>query len=187
MALSRAILSKIHIAKQQLGMDDHSYRCVLSRIGGVSSSKDLTTNQASALLKEFERLGWKPKASTKIKGKPKNFSQLPAQITKIEAQLTDMKLPWSYADSIARQMFKVQRVAWLRKPKQLDDIIAALHVEQEKRGLFNQVEHLLDLLGERDPNWRVDLETMPAGWERRPILRQLVETLSAAAETRGLL
>jgi len=188
MPLQKATLSKIHIAKQQLDMDDDSYRALLARVAGVRSAKELDNKQAANVLREFERLGFKPKPSAKAKGKPHNAKQLGPRIDKIEAQLTDMRLPWAYADAMARQMFKVQRVAWLKKADQLDALIAALHVEQEKRGLLHQVEELLKLLGEHDPNWRADLESLPEGWERRrPILKSLVETLTAAASARGLL
>jgi phage gp16-like protein len=188
MPIAKATLSKIHIAKQQLGMDDDIYRGLLARIAGVKSSKELNSRQVGAVLREFERLGFQPKPSARAKGKPHNFDQMPARITKIEALLADMRLPWAYADALARQMFKVEFVAWLKAPKQLDSLIAALHIEQEKRGLFAQVEQLLELLGERDPNWQMDLEALPVGWERRrPILKSLVETLTAAAAARGLL
>lgn len=188
MPVTKSTLSKIHIAKQQLQMDDDIYRGLLARIAGVKSSKELNSKQAGNVLREFERLGFQPKPSAKAKGKPKNFDQMPARITKIEALLADMRLPWAYADALARQMFKVEFVAWLKAPKQLDALIAALHVEQEKRGLFANVEQLLELLGERDPDWQLDLEALPAGWERRrPILKSLVETLTAAAAARGLL
>ena len=90
MAIAKATLSKIHIAKQQLGMDDDIYRGLLARVAGVRSSKELSTRQASAVLNEFERLGWKPKPSSKVKGKPHNFKELPERIRKIEAQLADM-------------------------------------------------------------------------------------------------
>lgn len=188
MPITKAIIGKIHIAKSQLRMEDDIYRGMLARVAGVRSSKELNDRQAGAVLREFERLGFKPKPSTKSKGKPKNISQLGPRIDKIEAQLTDMRLPWAYADALARQMYKVERVAWLKKAAQLDALIAALHVEQEKRGLFAQVEQLLELLGESDPNWQVDLEALPEGWERRrPILKSLVDTLTAAASSRGLL
>ncbi|MFI8609477.1 gp16 family protein [Pseudomonas sp. NPDC077649] len=188
MSISKGVLSKIHIAKGQLGMDDDSYRALLRRVAGVESAKDLNTRQAGRLMVELERLGFKPKPSSKAAGKPHNAKQLGPRIDKIEAQLADMGLPWAYADALARQMFKVQRVAWLKKADQLDALIAALHVEQEKRGLLGNVEELLKLLGEHDPNWRADLESLPEGWERRrPILRSLVETLRAAASARGLL
>jgi phage gp16-like protein len=50
----------IHIAKKQLGLDDETYRAVLHRVTGVSSSKDMTPAQHSAVLAEFGRLGFDP-------------------------------------------------------------------------------------------------------------------------------
>lgn len=186
MTIQKATLSKIHIAKQQLGMDDDIYRGLLARVAGVRSSKELNTRQAGAVLREFERLGFQPQPSTKAKGKPKNFDQMPGQITKIEAQLADMKLPWAYADALARQMFKIQRVAWLKTPRQLDALIAALHVEQEKRDLLSSVEQLCKELGVDAPERLAGLEQLPKGWQRqRPILRALVDALNAAVVARG--
>lgn len=185
MALAKGILSKVHIARQQLGMDDDSYRSLLGRVAGVRSAKDLTGKQAGAVLREFERLGWKPAPSQKATGKPANFSTLPNEISKIEALLADMKLPWAYADALARQMYKVQKVAWLRKPGQLTGLIAALHVEQEKRLLLGQVEELCKRLGVPRPEQVAGLEQLPHGWERqRPILKALVEALHAAVAQR---
>ena len=188
MTVSRAALSKIHIARQQLGMDDDIYRGLLARVAGVHSSKDLTSGQASRVLSEFERLGWVPKTTHKSKGKPHNFKSpaMPALITKIEAQLADMGLSWSYADAIAMQMFKVKRMAWLRKPAQLEALIAALHVEQEKRQLLGCVEALCASLGVSNPEMLEGLEELPKGWNRqRPILKALVERLEAAVAAQG--
>lgn len=185
MSLAKATLSKIHIAKQQLGMDDDIYRGLLARVAGVRSSKELNSRQASAVLNEFERLGWKPKPGAKTNGKPHNFDQMPARITKIEALLADMRLPWAYADALARQMFKVEFVAWVKVPKQLDALIAALHVEQEKRQLLQEVEGLCKELGVDAPERMAGLEQLPEGWQRqRPILRALVDALNAAVVAR---
>ena len=41
MSIKKAQLAKVHIAKQQLGMDDDSYRALLARVAGVKSAKDL--------------------------------------------------------------------------------------------------------------------------------------------------
>ena len=185
MAIPKAIIGKIHIAKQQLGMDDDIYRGLLARVAGVRSSKELNERQAGAVLVEFERLGFKPKPSSKAKGKPHNAKQLGPRVDKIEAQLADMRLPWAYADALARQMYKVQRVAWLKKPDQLDAIIAALLVEQEKRQLLEEVEGLCKELGVSDPERIDSLEALPEGWKRqRPILKALVDTLNNLAITR---
>ncbi len=188
MAIAKSTLSKIHIAKQQLNMDDDSYRALLQRVAGVDSAKKLNTVGAARVLEEFQQKGWKPKPSTKAKGKPHNFNKLSAEIEVIEAQLTNMGLPWAYADKIAKQMFKVQKVAWLRKPDQLRAILAALHVEQEKRGLLASVEELCEQLGIEHPEQVAGLEQLPKDWQRqRPILRALVDSLYSIACQRGLL
>ena len=179
MSISKGVLSKIHIAKGQLGMDDDSYRALLRRVAGVESAKDLNTSQAGRLMVELERLGFRPKPSGKAKGKPHNFAQLSGEIEVIEAQLTNMGLPWSYADAIAKRQFGVEKVAWLKTPKQLTAVLAALHVEQEKRELLHQVETLCKELGVTDPERLDGLEALPKGWKRqRPILKALADALN---------
>ena len=186
MGLQRSTLSKIHIAKQQLGMDDDIYRALLGRVAGVRSAKELSSKQAANVLREFERLGFKPRPSGKAKGKPHNFNRLPAEIEVIEAQLTNMRLPWSYADAIAKRQFGVEKVAWLQRPDQVKAVLAALHVEQEKRGLLAQVEALCKELGVSDPERISGLEALPKGWKRqRQVLKALVDTLQAIYLAKG--
>ncbi len=72
-------------------------------------------------------------------GRPKGIMEWSgaqyAQMTKVEALLTDMRLPWDYADSIAKRMFgaSVLRVDTLNG-KQLRSVIAALMKRQMKTG-----------------------------------------------------
>jgi hypothetical protein len=54
----RAMIAKIHIAKKALGLDDDSYRAVLTRVTGQSSSANCREPQLVAVLGEFKRLGW---------------------------------------------------------------------------------------------------------------------------------
>ena len=186
MALAKGLLSKIHIARQQLGLAEDVYRQKLQGMFGKASSKDLTLRQAEKLLEEFKRLGWKPQPSKRAAGKPHNFSQLPAEISVIEAQLTEMRLPWSYADKIAKQMFGVAKVAWLaKKPDQVKAVLAALHVEQEKRHLLAEVERLCQRLGIEHPEQAAGLAHLPKGWQRqRPILTALVDALNHSLNAR---
>lgn len=186
MALAKGLLSKIHIARQQLGLAEDVYRQKLQGMFGKASAKDLSLRQAEKLLGEFKRLGWKPKPSAKSAGKPHNFDQLAAEVRVIEAQLTDMGLPWAYADQIAKQMFKVEKVAWLKRAAQLKAILAALHVEQEKRNLLAEVETLCQRLGIEHPEQVSGLEQLPKDWKRqRPVLKALVDALHAAVNARG--
>jgi hypothetical protein len=103
-----------------------------------------------------------------------------------------MGLSWAYADGIARNITGgkgapergqdpgVERLAWVRQPRHWVGIIAALHVEQEKRGLLAQVDELLLRLGRS----RADVDVMvPADfrgrWQRsRAWLRRIIDRLS---------
>ncbi len=191
MAIAQSTRAKIHIARQQLCMDDDSYRMLLERVAGdgITSSTQLTPVTAAKVLHEFERLGFKAK-KPKAKGKPKNFDSaaMPAMIEKIEAQLADMGLAWAYADAIAARMFGIERCAWVREPKQLRAIIAALHNEQKKRYLLSDLEWLMTKLGSRDPKWQALLDQQPDGWQRSiPKLKKLVGLLYSAGIAGGLL
>ncbi|MGH7812680.1 MAG: phage protein GemA/Gp16 family protein [Candidatus Binataceae bacterium] len=61
----RAEIAKIHVAKKQLGLDDETYRAIVARVSGqyrakpVASSAALDDRERDALLREFERLGWR--------------------------------------------------------------------------------------------------------------------------------
>lgn len=130
--LRKTLTAKIHIAKQQLGMDEESYRALLLRHGGNSCTQ-LSVAQLEQVITELKQKGFKPKHA-KTQGKPKNFysPSMPMMITKIEALLADMQLPWSYADGIVKQMYGIERCAWVREPAQLKAVIAALHNLQKK-------------------------------------------------------
>lgn len=63
---NRAILAKLHIAPKDLGYTDAVRRDIMARIcNGKTSSKQLTLAESDALLKEYKRLGWKPKPARK--------------------------------------------------------------------------------------------------------------------------
>lgn len=123
-------LSKIHIAKKDLAMDDDSYRAMLARVAGVNSAKDLNPRQVGLVLREFERLGWKPKP-----GRPKPSAAADRQklVGKIEAQLAEAGRSWNYADGLAQRLYKVERLEWL-DAKQLGGVITALAKDAQRHG-----------------------------------------------------
>jgi phage gp16-like protein len=67
---TRPMLAKIHLAKKQLALTDDSYRDVLRRITGLDSARAMRPDQLDAVLKEFARLGWKPKPARKLSDSP---------------------------------------------------------------------------------------------------------------------
>ena len=54
-------LAAIHIGKKALGMDDESYRLLLSDMFAKRSAKDLTEAEQGELLERFKQLGFVPK------------------------------------------------------------------------------------------------------------------------------
>lgn len=129
----RRDLAKIHIAKKQLGLNDETYREMLRNIDGVSSAADLDQRGRSKVLGHLRKLGFKSAhRSAKASGmhRPAATDRAP-MIAKIGAILSELKLPWCYADGIAKRMFRIDKVRWL-EPKQLHKLVAAL-VYMQKR------------------------------------------------------
>ncbi len=56
----RVKIAKIKIAQQQLNMADEDYRALLVRATGKNSSTTLSDEQLNMVLREMERLGFKP-------------------------------------------------------------------------------------------------------------------------------
>lgn len=177
----------IHALSRQLGLDRDVYEAILQRVAGVRSSTKLDDAGRDKVLDELRMLAGESAPERSYPGKPHNFdsSAMPETITKIEAQLADMGLTWSYADAIAKRMFGIARCAWVRQREQLAAIVAALHAEQEKRGLLARVESMRGTLGIAGAAWEAITSGLPRGWQRnRRALRALIKMLEGfAADT----
>ncbi len=132
----RAKLAQIHIARQDLGLDEETYRAMLRGVAGVDSSADLTPTGLAKVLDHLRRLGWRPKPAKRAKRRPHTLDRV-KHLQKIEAQLSELRASWDYADKIAKRMFGMEKVEWLRGSDQFRAVIAALHVEQEKVALWH--------------------------------------------------
>jgi phage gp16-like protein len=60
---NRRDLAKIHIAKQELELDDATYRSFLRDRYHLDSAADLTPAQAADLIALFRKKGWRPASS----------------------------------------------------------------------------------------------------------------------------
>ena len=80
------LLAKIHIAKKELGLDEETYREVLSSEFGVRSSKDLNDAKALKLIRYFREKGWQPKIKPKKYDDQKGdiYSATPGQKRMVE-------------------------------------------------------------------------------------------------------
>lgn len=119
-------LAKIHIAKQQLGLDDDTYRSMLWTVARVRSAADLDHAGRQAVLDHLKARGFKTPS------KPDVTSIKRPLIAKIGALLADMKLSWAYAEGIAKQMYRRDKLAWCT-PQELRGIVAALAKRQKGR------------------------------------------------------
>lgn len=128
-------LGAIHIAKKRLRLDDETYRALLERVGGQRSAKDLDAQGRNAVLREFARLDGQREAikPNMLPGAPTNVrEEVSAMVGKVGAILAEADRSWNYAHGMARRMFKVQRVEWLRA-EQLHKLVAALMFDQKRR------------------------------------------------------
>jgi len=174
--ISKGKLAQIHIAKAQLGLTDEDYRAILTRTAGVSSSKELTNRNVGAVLHEFRRLGFQPKAPKRAGRLPNTFNKH-EQLGKIEAQLADMGLSWEYAGAIAKRQTGIERIDWLRTEAQFKGVIAALEVEQDKRHLIAYIDERLAALGKTREEL-AERYRLPEKWERNlSVLKKLAELL----------
>lgn len=120
-------------ACRSLGMDEDARRDMLQAVIGVRSTKALQPAQWSKVLNHINKLtnydnGRKPTRPALDKA---------ALMSKIEAQLADMKLPWHYLTSAKHGKSMVQRLAGVdalefATADGLKKIVAALAYKQKK-------------------------------------------------------
>ncbi len=140
-----------NITKQQIryvqwyrrarGIDDETWGQMKESVG-ARSTRDLDQRQLNALLSriegradppEVERRPWKRvHKSAKKSGmdKPPPTDRA-AMLSKVEAILAEMKLPWSYADGMAKRMFGKEKLRWL-DGQQTYKLLQALTVYQRR-------------------------------------------------------
>lgn len=122
----QGLIAKIHIAQNQLGMDEDSYRAVLQRITGQNSCKNCDLSQLQRIMAEMQRLGFQP-AKPAIGRKPLHFAHVSDLMAKLGVLLQQSGKTWAYADGMARQMFKKDQVNQL-DARQLHKLVAALNI-----------------------------------------------------------
>lgn len=136
----------IQAERRRRGINDELYAEMKAGIG-VTSTRDLTPMQFESLLARIEG---RPEATSKNSSrKPQAWKRLHKSakasgmhrrpdpdkenvVRKIEAILTEQKLPWSYVDGMARRMFKVDKFVWC-DAQQTYKIMQALVMHQLRR------------------------------------------------------
>ena len=114
--VNRAMLAKVHVAKKQLGLDDDSYRAIVTRITGHDSAGKASTGDLERLLAEFTRLGFK--AAPAISAKP--WVRKVYAIWRELAPLLDDATDATLAAFVARQTHSDRNPQGISKPEWLD-------------------------------------------------------------------
>lgn len=148
----RAAVAKVQIARKELRLDEETYRAMLERITGQSSSAACSDAQLGRVLDEMKAKGWKPKV---VKGgraaRPRPERTVPASspvAKKARAlwislhQLGEVRDPSEAAlEAFARRQLKVDRLHWA-KPHHSHQLIEALKAMADRAGWTQQVDRI---------------------------------------------
>ncbi len=131
--LRNSELAIIHIARQQLALEEDEYRDILQSITGKASAAELDWKGRKLLLDHFKNLGFKVVAKKAGRAKPSVGQDRKALMDKIEAQLAEAGRSWAYADSLAKRICKVDSISFCRDDHLLK-IVAALSYDARRHG-----------------------------------------------------
>jgi len=124
--ISQGTLTKIHTAKEQLGMDDESYRSMLLSIAGVTSAKELDALGATQVLRHLQRCGFRP--IQHLGRRAPVSSGRDEQMKRIEALLAEAGRPSSDVHEMVKRICKVDAIAFCDN-EMLGKLIAALQLD----------------------------------------------------------
>lgn len=128
----QALIAKIHIAKNQLKLDEDTYRQMLQGLTGKASCRLMKIADLNKVLEAMKRRGFKAQHKQK---RPEPAKHKAIYLAKITALLCQYKLPPSYADSVAKQAFGVDFVHWLSvdKLKKVIQMLSVYHQRQQQK------------------------------------------------------
>ncbi|GKW40716.1 GemA protein [Pectobacterium carotovorum subsp. carotovorum] len=127
----RRMIGAIKAGQSALGWDDATYRSVLARLTGKSSSTLCTIAELEKVTEYLHQQGW-PRKAKKHGRKPSVPASKKTVLSKVEALLADASRPWQYAETMAQNMFGVRYVDWL-DIQQLTKLMQALIIDAKRR------------------------------------------------------
>lgn len=132
----KQMITKIHIGKSELKLDDNAYKMLLMEAVDKPSCTMMTDRELMIVLQKMQEKGFKVKSKH---GKRPTASQTAPNrqllMSKITALLTESKKPWSYAHAIAKRSFGIERVQWLTDDQlhKLVQMLASYNYRHGKR------------------------------------------------------
>lgn len=183
----------VHAACRQLGIDEDTRRAMLRGVAGVDSTSSLSMQACAKVLDHLRQAGASQQPPARAVGQhpgtPASAAAGCAELLgKVEALLADMQLPWSYGLAILRRVSQGQQSKGaverfeFATAEMLTGVIAALTIEQQKRGLLASVEERLQKAGIAADQVPARFPSLKRGWQRDvPSLRRLLAALTHTA------
>ena len=115
------LIAKIHIAKNELELDDATYRLALKSATKKTSCVDMNIFELEKTIQHFKKKGWKPrKSSTKISPSRHKRSDDKTQADKIKALWLELYQSGAIKNdseqalnNFIKRITKIHNVAWL--------------------------------------------------------------------------
>ncbi|EHJ3657101.1 regulatory protein GemA [Salmonella enterica] len=131
--MTKRLIGVIKTGQSVLGWDDATYRSVLVRLTGKSSSTKCSIRELEDVKEYMHSKGF-PRQAPKGKGRrPKVANRRKAILAKIEALLAEGGLSWAYAEGIASHMYGQKVLEWL-DDEQLNAVMIALIKRARREG-----------------------------------------------------
>lgn len=166
----RAAVVKVQIARRDLGLDEDTYRAMLTRITGQSSASACTDAQLGVVLDELAAKGWKPKVvqggRTAPRGRPGRADQPVARKARAMwislHQLGVVRDPSEAAlEAFARRQLGVDRLRWA--------------VASEANAMIEALKQMAERAG-----WSQDLSGVPAAQHVAVLKARLADAIEKA-------
>ena len=123
------LITLIHVAKNELALDDSTYRAVIKNSTGKESSKDCTNPQLRKVLDALKTKGF---SVTPKETKPDVVNLNQPMLDKIGALLADGGYPWAYAKGMAKKMYNKEDLRFCNGDE-LRGIVAALAYNKKRK------------------------------------------------------
>lgn len=130
--MEKRLIQLIHVGKSSLKWDDDTYRDVIYRLTGKSSSAHCNDAEGEKIINYMKEKGFEPVAKKRYGKKPRVAANRQTVLNKIEALLADSDRPWAYAEQMAKHMFKKSYIVWL-DDAQLTKLMQALIIDAKRR------------------------------------------------------
>lgn len=130
------MLAKIHIAKEQLGLDDDVYRDLLAHTTGLRSCSKMNKTQLENVLLVLKRKGFRDDFVGGLGRMPLHLVEHRPMMNKIAVLLKQTGKTWAYAGGMAKKMFEKDKLSLLNG-EELHKLLSALQIyanRHEKKG-----------------------------------------------------